>query len=91
MTTVHVYLALDPEDQVTRKPRVLMSTREFSPDDLPRGRRGHGRAWEIREADLDQATWDDLLTARLTPDEQDQLHQRLWTSSGATPFPEESA
>lgn len=86
---MHVWLVLDPEDEHTRRPRVHMQTRPFnSRTDVPKGAYLRGEVREVREADVDDTTWADLLAARLTPEEQDQLHQQLWTASGPTPFPE---
>ncbi|MBP2323345.1 hypothetical protein JOF56_003730 [Kibdelosporangium banguiense] len=78
---IHVWMSLDPETR-----RVTLQTREFGDGDLPRGLRGQG--WPIRQAHIDETTWDALLAGELTAVQQDDLHRTLWTENGATAWPD---
>lgn len=82
-----VYLALDPCDAVRQKPRVAMQDRPFDSGHRPLEHQLTDPGWEYREAEIDEETWTKLLGCGFTSDEQDELHQRLWTESGPTPFP----
>lgn len=75
-----VWLALDPDDAVRRHPRITMQAVPFDQEvhralehtllSAPR--------WEVRETELDDVVWVDLLAGKLTPDEQTELHWSLW-------------
>lgn len=83
-----VWLALDPKDEQTNEPRVLMQNRPFTARDMPPTSQRRGIVWEAREADLPDETWVALLAGELSLDEQDRIHRDLWTQSGETsPWP----
>lgn len=67
-------MTFDPETE-----RIALLDEEPGDLNFPRGPRGRG--WTVRAGTMDPAPWDDLMAGRLTPDEQDELHQRLWTES----------
>lgn len=82
---MRVWLAMDrypePEGGPPYLNRVALSPRPFTDADAPPGPRG--ALFEFRgPVDVDDAVWEELLAARLTPDEQDELHRRLWSSAG---------
>lgn len=67
----------DPETE-----RISFLNREPDDTSFPRSKRGRG--WQIRRAELDEDVWDDLMAARISPDDQDVLHQTKW-AEGVNP------
>ena len=72
-----IWMTCDPETE-----RIAFRDREPDDGSFPPGPRGRG--WEIRRAELDEAVWDDLMAARISPADQDALHQAKW-AEGVTP------
>lgn len=66
-----VWMTFDPETE-----RIALLDSEPGDGNFPRGKRGRG--WEVRQSVMDEGVWADLMASRLAPDEQDDLHQRLW-------------
>ena len=77
-STVHLWLALDPEDQVTGRPRVAAQDRPFPAGHAAPAQQRAGQVWEVRELDVPAQTWTKMLRATLTPDQQDRLHLQWW-------------
>lgn len=78
-----VWLAKDPETD-----RVTAQAREFGDGDFPRGARG--RDWPIRQTAVPAKAWRALLSADLSPSEQDDAHRQWWTQAapeGVDPWP----
>lgn len=72
-----VWMTRDPETE-----RIALLDSEPGDGNFPRGLRGRG--WETRKGEVTETEWDDLMAARLTPDEQTALHHKAW-SEGSTP------
>lgn len=69
-------MTFDPETE-----RIALLDAEPGDDNFPRGKRGRG--WQVRRGELDEQVWDDLMACRLTPDEQDLVHQEAWAKAEA--------
>jgi hypothetical protein len=80
---VKVWLALDPDDAVRRHPRITMQAVPFDQEvhrALEHTLLGAPR-WEVREAEIPDETWADLMAARIPPEEQTELHWALWEAA----------
>lgn len=69
-----LHLTQDPENG-----RIGAQTRPFEDWDFPIGL--EGQDWPIREAEVDEAVWDDMLCGRIAPTDQDRLHLEWWAQN----------
>lgn len=77
---IHIWMAMDTETC-----RVLAQDRDWSDGDFPPGPRGAG--WPRREHDVDDEVWADLVSGRLTGEEQDTMHRAWWDEVRPTDAP----
>ena len=85
---MRVWMALDPDDEQTGHPRVSLQDELFVPArDMPPSAVLRGEVWEVRETKLDEETWANLVQGKISPDDQDALHRKLWSQKGDSPWP----
>ncbi len=71
---MHLWMTRDPETR-----RVMSQPRAFEKYDFPPGKRGQG--WPIHETDVEQADWDSIMEATITPDEAAALQLSWWEAA----------